>query len=1160
MPRWTADQQEAIISRNSNLLVSAAAGSGKTAVLVERIIQLIIESHVGIDEMLIVTFTNAAASEMRERIVAALYDQLEKEDNPFLREQVNKIQRASIMTLHAFCISVLRNNAHVIGIDPGFKVGDTVELNIMAAEAMEAILEDAYEKASDSFHHFVEAYSENRQDKRIEQLIYDTYSFIQSQPQPIKWLNDTVDVLMQPDTYIDLLKENIKFDLKSAMEILEAAAVLTSEPDGPLEYDEMIQSDIGHLVFLEEKLSDLNSFVDAIRNIKHMRLKSISKDRKEEVSVHHIEEVKALRKQYKAIVDDVKDFFEHKSVDDYIEDVKAVEPLMRELAHLVNKYNQAFTFDKLDKNMVDFNDLEHLALDALLSEDVQNYYRKKFKYIFLDEYQDSNLVQETLIERIKRENNVFLVGDVKQSIYKFRLADPTIFMDKYHRYSKETGTLNRRIDLKKNFRSRRDILEGINFIFESLMSESFGEMEYDQDARLYTGIEFGDIPDSSIEVQIVEGNYQGDELLEILNTAEVEAKSIAKTIKSLVGTPSYDRKNDVFFDLKYKDMVILMRAVSSWAPVFNDVFLKEGIPLFADAGGGYFDATEIKMFVDLLRLIDNKAQDLPLLTVLRSPIFDFEIEDLIKIRIESQSKFYHQAFFKHEGDYKARINQVVLDLSRWKKQSRYMRLDELLWQIMMETGYYQYVGAMPGGKARQGNLRLLVDRAEQMEKNQNTSLHQFVATVDKMHKTNSELGTAKIIGESENVVRIMSIHKSKGLEFPLVIVAGMGKKFNLRDAYQSVLMHKNLGLGPKFVDPIHRVGFDTLPKKLIKRQIKMESLAEEMRVLYVALTRAVDKLILIGTVKNLESQSKKWTRGDQIYNLLSAQSYMDWLMMILSKHPSSQEIWSLADKHYLGLKAHETKWTIKLIHRESLYDSLDENTNHLRDVLLNLRNYEDEHVNKTLDELFSSTYNYKLHELPSKFSVTELKQLESGAEKFIEPLSKEPKFLAKAKGKSPAEVGTLTHFIMQKLDRHNHDIQGQIEHLMQKNVLQSEDMKYIDISRFEIFFDSELGKRYQASDKVFKEKAFVLKKKIEEAGQDDILIQGIVDCYFEEGDDIVLIDYKTDYLYGDETKLVDKYRVQLDLYKEAIEKITGKKVKQTYIYSFFKGKSIEIAY
>lgn len=362
--------------------------------------------------------------------------------------------------------------------------------------------------------------------------------------------------------------------------------------------------------------------------------------------------------------------FEVKSLEDYLNDITHVIPFMEVLYDLVDDFTKAYRFEKDEKNVVDFNDLEHFALKALDYEEVQNYYKYKFAYIFLDEYQDSNLVQETLVQKIKRENNVFLVGDVKQSIYKFRLADPTLFLEKYHHFSKEKNAVNRRIDLKKNFRSRGEILEGINFIFESLMSENFGEMVYDEDAKLYTGIDFGDIDDASVEVHIIEGDYSGDSLLEEMTTAEVEARAISKTIQSLIGKRSYNRKSDTYFELDYKDMVILMRAVSAWTPVFNDVFIREGIPLYADTQGGYFDAIEIKMFVDLLRLIDNPYQDLPLLTVLRSPIFDFSIEELNDIRIAFPEGHYYEAFFNYKGDeaLQIKIKATYKHLLDWQKK------------------------------------------------------------------------------------------------------------------------------------------------------------------------------------------------------------------------------------------------------------------------------------------------------------------------------------------------------------------------------------------------------------------------------------------------------------------------------------------------------------
>ena len=1185
MPNWTIDQQSAIDASDSNLLVSAAAGSGKTAVLVERIIKLVIEKKVSIDTMLIVTFTNAAASEMRERILGALYSKLETDikNGEYLRQQINLISKSYIMTLHAFCIGLIKNNAHFIDLDPGFKVGDTIELNLLASEVMDELLEESYEKLEKGFINVVECYSENREDYKLQKIIIDIYKFIQSQPEPIEWLKECLVKLKSGngEYYKNQVIKDILFDLNNAMDILECAADLCSDDIGPIEYDEMINDDINTVERLKEYIvNDFDKFLLTTRNIKHLRLKSISKARKEIVDISIADEVKDLRSNYKSVVDDIIIFFENKSLDDYVEDIKEVYPVISELFKLVERYDFLYSEKKLDKSIVDFNDLEHFALKALKNEDVKLLYKNKFTYIFLDEYQDSNLVQETLINSIKRDNNLFLVGDVKQSIYKFRLADPSLFMSKYKTFSKEEGSINRRIDLKKNFRSREEVLYGINYIFKSLMSEEFGEMEYDEDAMLYKGLEFKEIENPRIDVKIVEGKYEGDfdDPLKELTTAEIEAKVIVEEVKKLIKTKSYNRKTEEYFDLKYKDIVILMRAVSAWTPVFADVFLKEGIPLFADSRAGYFDTLEIKMFVDLLKLIDNKLQDLPLLTVLRSPIFNFNINELISIRNSSKKGNYSNAFYEYpinnKDDLSIKIDLFKEKIKKWKNKSRYLNLDELLWEIMTETGYYNYVGIMPGGKGRQGNLRLLIDRAEQMEKTSISGLFNFISIINKMKISKTELGTAKTIGENENVVRIMSIHKSKGLEFPVVIISGMGKKFNLRDSYGDILLHKNHGIGPKLVNPVDRVYFDTLPKKIIKRAVKFESLSEEMRVLYVGLTRAVDKLILVGTIKSIETQSKKWCRGSKRFNLISAQSYFDWILSIISNHVDGKIIWEIAGKENSNLENDLSKWNIEIINREDLFENLSEKIikkENMKNIFENLSDYKNEDINNKLEKGFSYIYKHSTaHLMPSKLSVSDIKMLKRKDVSEIgykfDLLLEKPKFMEVNEKLSGAEKGTLTHFIMQKIDRliifnEKTTIRKQIDLLISKKIVTKEDVDSINIESIENFFDSLLGKRFINSKNVYIEKPFVLKKKLSEVfldSEDEVMIQGIIDCYFEEDGEIVLIDYKTDYLEGESQTLIKRYKDQLNLYKEAVEKITNKKVKETYIYSFFRNEAIKL--
>lgn len=1169
MAQWTSDQQAAIDSRGANLLVSAAAGSGKTAVLVERIINLMIQDQVPIDQMLIVTFTNAAASEMRERIVEALYSGLDKDESDFLNTQIRNIQNANIMTLHSFCIGVIRNHAHCIDLDPGFKVGDSVSLDLLVKEALDMTLEDFYQDKSQGFIDFVEAYSENRTDDKLSQLILDVYKFIQSQPDPLVWLKEVQGNLLEPDVYKEHLMAYIDFNLSRCQEVLDMALVWTEASDGPEEYHDMILEGHQQVETLKELLgTDLEAMIVYLRGLSHSRLKAIKKDRKEEINPLLLGEVKELRDQYKALIKDLKTFFEHKTWADYRADTIAVEPMMATLYDLVEAFSHHYGALKVDKNMVDFNDLEHMALRALDHKAVQDHYRHKFSYIFLDEYQDSNLVQETLIDKVKGKDNVFLVGDVKQSIYRFRLADPSLFMSKYHSYKKEAGHENRRIDLKKNFRSRKDILEGINFIFENLMSEAFGEMTYDADARLYAGLEFKDIEGPEIQVKIIENPKSDD--LEGLTNAELEAHAAVKTIKALVGKKSYNRKTDTYFDIDYKHVVILMRAVSAWAPVFNEVFLEEGIPLFADHQSGYFETLEIKMFVDLLKIVDNPRQDLALLTVMRAPIFSFTTEDLIAIRTHTPTGSFYDSLeaYDVQGACLDKIMAMNEALADWREKMLYMALDGLLWHIMSSTGFYQYVAAMPGGEGRQGNLRLLVDRAKAY-KGVATGLFHFLQMIDNMKSASSDMGTAKIIGEQDNVVRLMSIHKSKGLEFPVVILSGMNKKFNLRDAYQEVLVHKHLGLGPRIVNLEDRVYFDSLPKKLIKHQIKFESLAEEMRILYVALTRAVDRLIMIGQVKDITTATTKWLRGCNRHQLTLGQSYLDWVMAVLSTHPASKGLHEGIDKPYMGLKTHGTQWCIEVLDKADLTAKKVQLQKDLSEIFNDLSPYEDVHIQERLEEAFGYKYPYDLaSKLPSKFSVSELKVLQQMALEDLgyksEPLNRMPKFLMETQKRTKAEVGTLMHYVMQKLDRRlDVSIGDQIDKMVQKAWLDQEDLKDIDQEGLALFFASDLGQRYQAAGHVEKEKAFVLKQGLGQViestnTEDSLLIQGIIDCYFIEEDGIVLVDYKTDYIYGEEKILEDRYQKQLSLYKAAIESMTSYRVKETYIYSFYKNKAIPV--
>ncbi|AFS78914.1 ATP-dependent helicase/deoxyribonuclease, subunit A [Gottschalkia acidurici 9a] len=1188
MPKWTEAQSEAIKNRGCNLLVSAAAGSGKTAVLVERIIKLIVEDKIDIDKLLIVTFTNAAAGEMRERILKAITDEMEKEnsDEKNLRKQVSLINKASITTLHSFCINVVRKNFHIIGIDPTFRIGDTTEIRIIAQESIEEVLESKYEQGEKDFLRLVESFSGNKSDIKIEELVLSIYLFIQSQPYPYKWLKESVEMFnmdrneLNESTWIQTIKEDINTKLKGAKNIIEEAIAISKQAGGPEPYLEALNQDLIDIEKLESMIEDYvlgNIHVDDMK-IEHTKLKTITKKMISELEIDEVlkAEVYDLRNEYKDIINELfsKNILK-RDMDSYFEDVKDFYPVMNSIYELVVSFGELYSEKKLEKGLLDFNDLEHYTLQALESEDVREELKNCYEYIFIDEYQDSNIVQETIIDNIKRENNLFFVGDVKQSIYRFRLADPSLFIGKYTTYSKDDESVNKRIDLSQNFRSRKEILDGVNFIFKNIMTSELGEVDYTEDAYLYNGANYEEIEDSSIEINIIEKNMSDNEErenndsdidinLEEMTDAEIEAKVIADKIKNLIGKSTFDIKENRYREIGYKDIVILFRATKNWSDIFSEVFTREGIPVYIDDSSGYFDVLEIKIFLNLLSIIDNKRQDIPLLSIMRSPIGKFTTEELIKIRINNKNSSYYEAiegYIKDNMDeLSEKLKNFISKIDYWCEEARYLKLDEFMWKLMMDTGYYYYVGAMPRGAQRQANLRILVDRANEFEKASINGLFNFIRFADKLQSASGEMGTAKVLGENEDVVRIMTIHKSKGLEFPVVICGGLGKQFNLKDMQQDILLHKELGLGPKHVDISKRRYRETLPQLAIKSKKKIENLSEEMRVLYVALTRAKDKLILVGSIRDIEKQAKKWSKKGTIYNLMSSRNYLDWICTCLFKHKDGKPIRDLVNIEIDGLLdiKDSSKWTVNFIDKTNIFkEKAEENKlkQEYKDKLENFKREEFTEYKKLIEERFLWNYPYENSiKIPSKISVSDIKKANmkdiDDVVYKIPSLLKIPQFLEGKKPFTSAEKGTIVHFVMQHIDLKSdislESIKLQIEKMTFHELITDEEAKVVDVEKILKFFDSSIGKRMLNSEKSFREVPFVYRKDackvIEELNNcsEDVYIQGIVDCYFEEDGDIVLLDYKTDYVGENPEKLISKYKSQLKLYKEAIENITKK--------------------
>lgn len=1246
--KWTEDQLKAIITRGCNLLVAAAAGSGKTAVLVERIIRIITNENnpVDIDRLLVVTFTSAAAAEMRERIAAAISKALEVNPNSkVLQRQLTLLSRANITTMHSFCLDVIKNYYHVIDLDPTFRIADETENTLLKLEVINDMFEDYYESENIEFRNLIEAYSGSRDDQRLKDIILDLYRFSMSGPWPEKWLVNNAERFnietieeLNKTIWIGILKETISIEVTGYIKILEKAIGIIRDTEGLEPYEATFLDDLDMFKKVEESLNlGIRELYTSINSISFSRLKSVKKDKVSDEE--NLERVKSIRDSIKKKTSKLIEDSFSMTIEDALNGIKNSYPYMKMISRLTLEFINRFKEKKRERNILDFNDLEHLCLKILIESDednninpssVANGFREYFDEVLVDEYQDSNNVQEAIIDLVSRKTlenpNVFMVGDVKQSIYRFRQAKPELFLDKYNRYPLEDSDLNRKIQLYKNFRSREEVISGVNYIFKEVMSKTVGELEYNDEEALNLGASYKESNDEStiiagpIELHIldksgeytteVEDEYDGDvsvEEEEDIDSIGLEARIVARRIKELLNPESntgkifkvLDKETGEYRPLKYKDIVILLRATRNWSEIFLEEIGSEGIPVYADTGTGYFETIEIRTIMSLLKVIDNPMQDVPMISVLRSPLVSFSAEELGDIRLLDKEKYFYEIIkgvsdniYEVNEELKNKCKVFINNLGKWRNKSIYTPIDEFIWYLYMDTAYYGYVGAMPNGKLRQANLKILFQRAKQFEQTSFKGLFNFINFINKLRNSSGDMGSAKILGENEDVVRIMSIHKSKGLEFPVVFTCGFGKQFNLMDLNKSILYHDDLGFGPDYVDLERRNSYSTLAKEAIKKKILLETLSEEMRILYVAFTRAKEKLIITGATKNLEKSISRWVSSAALdedivpaSEVLKGKSYLDWIGMAICKHRDGEEL-----RKYIGANScsiindfstWKTKmWTKNLLSVEKNEVAVDENEE--IDLFINS---DVDYIDKEIERRLNYKYKYELSgKLPSNVSVSDLKRSLYNNEDddiitvniFSDKEFLKPKFLQEKRGLSASERGTIAHFIMQKLDLNKvntkEEIDTQIYSMKDKNLLTEEEIKAIQRISFISFFKSNLGKRML---KVFNEGKLVKRElpfyteisslNIDNTlskdvyGNEKVRLQGIIDCIFEEDDKIVLLDYKTDYVeYGKESEILDKYRIQIKYYKDAVEKITGKEVKESYLYLFGLNKEIKI--
>lgn len=1179
--KWTKEQEKVINLRNRSLLVSAAAGSGKTAVLVQRIISMVTDETdpLDIDRLLVVTFTNAAAAEMRERVGAAIENALEQDPyNQHLQRQLTLVHNAQITTIDSFCIRILRDHFHKIDLEPGFRIADEGELKLLREDVCEAVLEDFYQKADPEFLRFADSYSGAKNDLQIKEMILKLYNYAESYPWPKEWLETCVqqyeaanEAELEEKSWIRDFLSYLNVRVEDLITAQEKLLELTQELDGPYMYEASIADDLRQL----ENLRKCEHFSQWQAAISAIDFKNIGRSGKYEGSVAKKDAVMSGRKRMKDQIDKWKKTIFATMLEVQLERLTQTSKMVRMLVTLTQAFSDRFQEEKQKKNMLDFSDVEHNALRVLVDSETKELtetaleYQQQYREVMIDEYQDSNYVQETLltaVSGVKNGNeNLFMVGDVKQSIYRFRLARPELFMDKYHRFSTEESS-QQRIDLHRNFRSRREVVEAVNDIFYPLMEKNLGNVAYDAEAALYAAAVYPDYENADCckpELLLVPSQESG------MERREQEAAAVAGRIRELVETQEIP-------EITYKDIVLLLRSMSGWAETYQKVFEQEGIPLIVASKTGYFSATEVQTVLSLLRVLDNPYQDIPLAAVMKSYFGKFSSEELAQIRSEYPGMPFYQCV-EQMLPVSEKIIAFQEMLQKFRQRIPYTPIHRLLQEILDETGYRNYVAALPAGEQRRANLDMLMEKAVAYEQTSYHGLFHFIRYIDRLMKYDVDYGEAEIVSEQENAVRLMSIHKSKGLEFPVVFVCGMGKQFNEQDLNSNMIFHPEFGIGLKWFDCEKRTKANTLIHQIFAMEAKKENLGEELRVLYVALTRAKEKLILAGTCKlPEEGQYSGFSREEKVpfSTRYDAKSYWDWVIPVLGMENP--------DYRYVI-------WDEARMQQEEQRKLQDTALEH-RTLLEALQNVSETELAQ-LKETFSWEYAWKeegAHK--QKVSVSELKhrameERSESAEQTLntaQPLFPDeiatpyvPRFVQEVKENAGALYGTMVHRFLECLDfaglpdfadekQGLYFVKQQIDALCALGRMQEADAKRLNWKQLLGFLQSDTAKRMRAAAEqgaLEREKPFVMSVPANLVWEDsrpeeDVLIQGIIDVFWEEADGIVLLDYKTDHV-DNAQELGRRYKKQLELYADALSRFSDEKpVKEILIYSFALAETI----
>ncbi len=1173
---WTTDQLNAIKARDCNLLVSAAAGSGKTAVLVERIIQRVLDKDnpVDIDSIMVVTFTKAAAGEMKGRLLVAFEKALKSEPgNRHLIRQLALVENAKITTIDSFCYDVVKNYYNTIDLDPNIRIADAGELSLVKEEVLDNLLEECFKSGDKDFIGFVEAFAPGKSISRISELVNGLYNFSQSNPWPMEWLMDCkkqYDVRTIEEfenlPVVQYITEHIRVIAKEHIKDCEYIIQCCNETDGPVEYIPVIARD---KAVWDRAAEEDNYF--KILAVLEQKFDNLPRSTSSNPEIR--EYVKEIREKYKNTKKKLLKEFSSNATKQ-LEEMAHLEPFVRVLVYLTMEFSRRYQLCKQEKNIADFSDIEHYALDILLHKEndkiihtyVADELAENFTEIYIDEYQDSNFVQEYLLNAVSRERfgtpNIFMVGDVKQSIYKFRMARPEIFMEKYDRYTnygKSAGKYQK-IELHMNFRSRQNVLESINDVFHKAMQESLGGIEYTDEVRLNAGQEFaGGFDDVTELILMDEKEIKAQEI----DDKEAAAHIAAGRIKEIM-------KNNP--ELNYRDFAILLRSDKSSGPIYANILSSHGIPCAYNSTTGYFSSYEVVNVLDLLNVIDNPRQEIPLAGVMRSYFAHFTIEEMAVIKGPRRRTELYDCVVKASGEESAlgsKCRDFLTMLNNYRQQVGIFSTREMVSDIIYNTGYYDYISAIPGGQLKKTNLDMLAEMAAQYENTSYHGLFNFLRYIEKLQKYDVDYGEGGA-GEGEvNQVKIMSIHKSKGLEFPVVIVGDFGKKYNLRDTTSGIIYDNSYGIGMDYVDLGYRTKTKTGYKGMIAKKLTIDSIGEELRILYVAMTRAVNKLILIGK-DNIETSYSKWER-------MSHSSKLDInYLMDNTKYSAVVAPCAINNSRY------RCDFISASRVMEVMSQAFGEHNEIVTDNLTEINKLE---VNGKIYELLQKILEYQyphcnVLSVKSKYSVSDLKhqameETEILEERFkmSEPEKTIPKFLGdEAPGVGGVLRGNAYHKVFEILDYKIEPSKAGVNRFLDDMVdcgrLTEEYRSLINPDKFVQFMESPLGrdmKEAYLSDKLFREQPFIMEVGANEVdasypAEEKVLVQGIVDAFYITDNKVSIVDYKTDAvpMENGEEILIERYRKQLLLYKDALTKITQLEVNKISIYSVSLNKEVEI--